>query len=270
MIIVLLLVVGLFAGFLSGLLGIGGGLVFTPILFYLFVKQNVSDPVTFTIATSLFCIILVSSSSTLKHIRQKNFSLHESLWIGLFGIIGTRFGKMITLSNWYSDTEFAVVFSVILLYTAWSFLYQKKVLNDSEEQLFLPIKWHSGLMVGGLGGFVASLAGLGGGIVMVPLLHKFFHKPFHQIVSLTSAAIVVISTSAVVQYGLAEVPTQTGSVYSLGYVDYGVALPLAIGGMIGANSGAKWALKVNKVILQRIFAGLAIAESIRLLANHLF
>lgn len=270
MLILLLLLIGLIGGILAGLLGIGGGLVFTPILFFLFIKQQVADPVAFTIATSLFCVILVSSSSTLKHIRQQNFSLKESLWIGILGILGTRLGKMITLSDWYSIREFAIVFSGILFYTAWSFLYQKKTDKTISASEPKEINWLAGLVIGGLGGFVATLSGLGGGIVMVPLLNKLYKKPFHQVVSLSSSAIVIISLAAVIQFALTQAPTEHAGKYAVGFVDFGAALPLALGGIMGANRGAKWSMIIDKIILQRIFAVLAIAEAIRLLVKHLF
>ena len=265
---ILLIVIGVFAGFLSGLLGIGGGLVFIPILFYMFTSQGVANPAVYAVATSLFCVILVSASSTIKHIQQKNFSLKESAWIGGFGAIGTYFGKQITTSDQFSEKEFAVIFAGILLYTAYSFLKSPKK-NVGHSKPPIEVKWSSGLLVGGLGGFVAALTGLGGGIVMVPMLNFIYHKPFNQVVSLSSAAIFIISIAAVVQYSFSSLTSTAISSVNLGYVDFGVGLPLAVGGMLGAGQGAKYAMTVNKALLKRIFAGLAIFEAIRLLAAHL-
>ena len=266
---ILLIVIGVFAGFLSGLLGIGGGLVFTPILFYMFTSQGVANPVVYAVATSLFCVILVSASSTFKHIQQQNFSLKESAWIGAFGAFGTYFGKQITTSEHFSEKEFAIIFSGILLYTAYSFLKPPKKDAESNKPS-VDVKWNSGLLVGGLGGFVAALTGLGGGIVMVPMLNFYYHKPFNQVVSLSSAAIFVISIAAVLQYSFSSLSGTAISTVNLGYVDFGVGLPLAIGGMLGAGQGAKYSMIVNKVLLKRIFAGLAVLEALRLLVEHLF
>lgn len=267
---IILLAVGLFAGFLSGLLGIGGGLIFTPILFYLFTSNDVAMPVSFTIATSLFCIILVSASSTYKHIRQQNFDLKESLFVAVFGVLGTSIGKQITTSGYYSEPVFSVVFIGILLYTAYSFLFKK---SATDKGLALPerkILAKDGFLVGGLGGFVAALAGVGGGIVMVPFLNLRYHKPFHQTVSITSFAILIISIAAVTQFAFSEVSIPAISPFRLGYVDFGAALPLALGGMITANYGAKLSTKLNRVLLQRLFAIMAILEAIRLLSEFVF
>ncbi|TNE74695.1 sulfite exporter TauE/SafE family protein [bacterium] len=264
-----LLLIGLVAGFLSGLLGIGGGLVFTPILFYLFTSNGIETPVSFTIATSLFCIILVSASSTYKHIKQKNFNLNESIFVALFGVLGTTIGKQITTSGYYSEPVFSAVFMMILLYTAYSFLVKQDGNSASGKSQELPIKAKDGFMVGGLGGFVAALAGVGGGIIMVPFLNLRYHKPFHQTVSITSFAIMIISLAAVFQFALSDVAVSTLSPYSLGYVDFGAAFPLALGGMITANYGAKLSTKLNRVLLKRLFAIMAILEAIRLASEFI-
>ena len=269
MFILILLLIGFFAGILSGLLGVGGGLIFTPILYYLFISNGVADPVTFTIATSLFCIILVSSSSSYKHIRQKNFNLNDSIYIALFGVVGTSIGKQITTSSYYSEREFTIVFTCILLYTAYSFLKNpsQKIETDLDEK---KLHWWDGLFVGGIGGFVASLVGLGGGIVMVPFLTLIYKKPFYKTVSITSFAIVIISISAVIQFSLTNTSSIAISSYQLGYVDFGTAFPLAFAGIIGANRGAKWSASINKLYLKRVFAILALVEAGRLLVEYFF
>lgn len=265
--VVFLVLLGLLAGFLSGLLGIGGGLIFTPILFYLFKSGGVSNPVTFTIATSLFCTILVSGTSSYKHIKLGNFNRKESLYVGLFGIIGTFIGKQITTSSYYSETEFSLFFMGILLYTAYSFLKTPKLNFDTTKKEVREIKPKDGFLVGGMGGLIAAMAGLGGGIVMVPFLNLIYHKPFHQTVSITSFAILIIAISAVFQFSLSNVPTNAISSLQLGYVDFGTALPLAIGGVVGASQGVRFTLSVNKVFLQKLFAYLAIIEAIHLFSN---
>lgn len=251
-------------------MGIGGGLIFTPILFYTFSSGGIANPVTFTVATSLFCIILVSTSSSLKQYRQDNLSVREAVWVGVFGAFGTSIGKYITTSSFYSETEFAIIFSIVLLYTAFNFFTKdSKTKNISQVSSEKEIKWMDGLLVGGIGGLLASLAGVGGGIIMVPLISMIYKKSFQKIVGITSLAIVLISLAAVIQFGWLNAP-QSLSGYAFGFVDYGVALPLMIGGMFGAHFGASWSIKINKKILHKIFASLALLEAIRMIINHIF
>jgi uncharacterized membrane protein YfcA len=88
-------------------------------------------------------------------------------------------------------------------------------------------------------------------------------------VSLSSAAIFIISISAVLQFAFSNTVGGAISTFNFGYVDFGTGLPMAIGGMIGAVFGAKMAMSVNKDLLKKIFAGLAVVEALRLLAEHL-
>lgn len=70
--LLLLLLVGLVAGVLAGLLGIGGGIIFTPVLFLLFEGAGVEDPVLWTIASGLFCTFIAASGSIVRQYLQNN------------------------------------------------------------------------------------------------------------------------------------------------------------------------------------------------------
>ena len=72
MTILILLLLGLFAGVMSGLLGIGGGTIFTPVLFYFFNDAGVENPELWTIGTSLFCTFSATSGGTIRQIQQKS------------------------------------------------------------------------------------------------------------------------------------------------------------------------------------------------------
>ena len=84
----ILLLLGIAAGVLAGLFGIGGGILFTPILFLLFNDAGVSDPVLWTIGSSLFCTFIASTGSSLRQYRQDNFFLKEGTAVGLLGAAG--------------------------------------------------------------------------------------------------------------------------------------------------------------------------------------
>lgn len=264
----ILLAIGLFAGYLAGLLGVGGGIIFTPILLYLFVSNSVSDPVSFTIATSLLCTLSASLSSSVKHFKSKNNVWKEGIWIGFGGIFGTYFGKILTTSEIYDRSEFSLVFGLILIYTSYNFLMNtvpkthKKLLTKEA----IDISLLKGLLIGILGGFVASIAGLGGGVVVVPILSLIFYQPYEKTVGVSSFTIVIITFSATLQYALFSNSNSIGlTQYTLGYVDFGTALPIILGTIFSAQLGVKHALMVNQRILKRLFAVLLLIVAIRML-----
>lgn len=264
---IILLLLGIVAGTLAGLFGIGGGILFTPILFLLFNDAGLSDPVLWTIGSSLFCTLIASIGSSIRQFRQDNFFWSEGLKVGLLGTIGVILGKWVVTSGYYTEEEFVIFFSLLFIYVAFMFFRRGK-LSDSEIEVDRGIvRLKEAAVTGGAGGFVAALAGIGGGAVMVPVLNLYYRKAIQKTVSISSLAIVFISLSGVIQLALIEAPGQSLSGHALGVVDFGTALPLAVGGLAGGFIGAFINLKADRRYLQFGFALLAIAMTIKLISE---
>src|SRR5690554_768580 len=101
---------------IAGLMGVGGGIIFTPVLFFLFENAGVQDPVVWTIGSGLFCTFIAAFGSTIRQHLQKNMFWKEGIVLGIMGAIGIYLGKLIVVSKYYSETEFAIFFSLVLLY----------------------------------------------------------------------------------------------------------------------------------------------------------
>lgn len=267
--IFLLLLIGLLAGILAGLLGIGGGILFTPALFLLFHNAGIEHPVLWSIGSSLFCTFVSALSSSIRQRQQRNFYWQEGLSVGLFGIVGTFAGKQVTTSPFYSEMEFTILFSLVLLFAAYMFLRRGNHAGKRKEKSTGQLKVKQTSVVGGIGGFLASLAGIGGGAAMVPLLNLAYHKPMEKAVSISSLAIVLISLGGWGQLAWMDVTAAGITHYTLGYVDFGAALPLVIGGFSGGFAGAWINLKIKRRYLQWGFAALAIVVAIKLLSEVL-
>lgn len=263
----ILLVLGVVAGIVAGLFGLGGGILFTPILFVVFSDAGIQDPVVLTIASSLFCTFIASLASSVRQYQQQNIYWSEGLKIGILGAVGVSVGKMVITSPYYSKTEFVIFFSLLLLYVAYMFYRRGSQKSKEISSDDSPLGWGASFITGGLGGFVAALAGIGGGGVMVPLMNLWYKKPFAKSVSISSLAIVVISLSAWIQLGIVGNNVGTLTAYHWGYVDFGAALPLAAGGLLGGFLGALINLKINRRYLQYAFAVLAVGMAVKLLAE---
>lgn len=262
----ILLALGMVAGIIAGLFGLGGGILFTPILFVVFSDAGIENPVVLTIGTSLFCTFIASVGSSIRQYNQQNFFWTEGARVGLLGVLGVTLGKWIITSDYYSQKEFVIFFSILLMYVSWLFFRR----GDSDDQQAKinnkPVRWKESGVTGGLGGFVAALAGIGGGGVMVPILNLYYHRPFKKTVSISSLAIVFISLSGWVQLALQEAGN-TLTHYHIGSVDFGAALPLAFSGLLGGFLGAFLNLKIERKFLQFAFAALAVGMAVKLLSE---
>ncbi|MEX1136728.1 MAG: sulfite exporter TauE/SafE family protein [Balneolales bacterium] len=268
----ILILFGLFAGLLSGMLGIGGGLIFAPVLYYLFDFNEVQNPELWTIGSSLFCTCVTALSGTLKHIQMNNIYNKESLRIGVFGILGTFIGNTIATSSYFSHREFVTLFSILLIYTGSTFIRKAAAgkvaapAGDNNKK----ISWIQALKIGSGGGLVASLAGVGGGIILVPLMNLFYKTPFTKTVSISVYAIILISFSGAFQLALDTPATSGVSAFTLGFVDFGASFALVIGAFAGANLGAYLHDRVNLSYLQILFAILTFTVSGKMIYDALF
>lgn len=260
----ILLLLGIVAGVIAGLFGLGGGILFTPILFIVFSDAGIENPVVLTIGSSLFCTFIAASGSSLRQYQQRNFYWGEGIKVGLLGAVGVAIGKMVITSPYYSQREFVIFFSLLLFYVAYMFYRRGERGRKQISAMDSPVSWLQSAVTGGLGGFVAALAGIGGGGVMVPLLNLWYKKKFVRAVSISSLAIVLISLSGWIQLGLAGA-ADTLTAYHWGYVDFGAALPLAAGGLLGGFLGALLNVRINRRYLQYAFSVLAVAMAVKLI-----
>jgi hypothetical protein len=263
--LIILLLIGLIAGILAGLLGIGGGIIFTPVLFFLFEGAGVEDPVLWTIASGLFCTFIAASGSTVRQYLQDNIFWGEGIKLGFMGAVGVYLGKLVITSPYYSRTEFVIFFSIMLLYVAYMMFGRGKDRRNEYDREFKKLGIGQTLTAGGIGGFVAALAGVGGGGVMVPIMNLFYNQPFKKAVSVSHLAMILMVTSGWIQLALEPGAISGITEFSVGYVDFGAAFPLAIGGLIGGFGGAYFNQKIKRKYLQWGFAVLAVAMAGRLI-----
>ena len=263
--ILFLVIIGVAAGILAGLMGIGGGIIFSPVLFFLFEKAGVEHSVTWSVASGLFCTLVAAGSSAIRQAIARHLFLAESIKLGIFGAIGITAGKLLLTSPYYNRTEFVLFFSALLLYTAYLMFRRGRDTMSENDREFTDLKAGHAFVTGGIGGFVASLAGVGGGGIMVPIMNLFYKQPFRKTVSISQLGMVIMVSVGVIQLALSQ-PAESGITgFHLGYVDFGAALPLSMGGLVGAYAGAYFNHRINRKYLQWGFAILATIMATRLI-----
>lgn len=180
-----LLPLGILAGLLSGLLGIGGGLVFSPLLLLLGLDAHQA------LATSTLAIVPTTLAGTLTHLRNRSIPLAPGVAIGagaLFtGLLFSQLGA--ALSGW----QLLSLQSLMYLVLAFS-IQPRDGLPRSDPQRVLPL---TGLAAVGLvAGFATGMLGVGGGLVMVPLMVRLLKVPVHLAIRLSTLAVLCSASAA--------------------------------------------------------------------------
>jgi uncharacterized membrane protein YfcA len=259
--IILLFFGGCLGGFLAGLLGVGGGLIYIPLIGLLLSQQHdilSDDIVKFTLANSFGLVFLSGVSGIYRQIKLNVYSFKNSLTIGIPGAIAaTSMSYFIQNGNWYQKDKFQFVFLFFLLISIANMIFGKKN-EPSNTHALSNSNVLIRIFVGLFAGIVVSLSGLGGGIVMVPLFRWLLKKPIHEATSLSLSIIPLISIIPIVQYLTApNVPQLTQYGYQFpqfGFLVWPYFVPMAIGVIFFSSFGQKTAPKVSVFWLRVIFA----------------
>lgn len=271
--LLVLLGAGAAAGFVAGLVGIGGGIIFTPVLL-VYLQQIGTAPALvskLTIGSSLVCTFVAALASARHQLRRGAVSLRTAGWVGgssaLAVVLVTGF---VTTRPWYDATVFQAVFASLLLIVAIRMAAPSEPVgeNDATESA-AAASWQGPTLfgIGSAAGTVATAAGVGGGIVLVPAYHRLLRLPMHRAVGTSSATIALISAAGIVSYAAlgwgADVPAT-----ALGYVDTR-ALLLALPALGTARLGVWAAHRLPTRPLRLLFAALAAFVAVRMLYNAL-
>lgn len=262
----LLSIAGLGAGFIAGLVGVGGGVVFTPVLFAVYgvvgVPPGVRTPL--TVGTGLFCTGLAAGMSAIHHARRGAVLPRMALGVGVASAVAIGVvSRFVVTRPWYDAALFQLLFATVLLVVAGRMVWWTGSEPLLSEEKSAP-QWRVWLGTGTAAGTVAAAVGVGGGVVLVPAYHRWLRLPMHRAVGTSSATIVLISVLSIVAYaGLgAGVDGRPG--LALGYVDLGTGLLLAGPAVVGAQGGAALAHRFETRGLRWSFVLLAVVVAGRL------
>jgi uncharacterized protein len=238
--LLLLALLGLCGGALSGLVGVGGGIVFVPALLYV-AGWNITEAV----AASLAIIVFSSLSGTIRNARSENpVSWRTAVLLSLAVAPSTLIG--VAISRVSPDVVVELAFAALLLCLAYPTAKGRSDGVRASKNIPVALVFAAGVGIGALSGLV----GVGGGVLMVPLMVLGMGLTTKTAIS-TSLA-VVLSAGVVGALGYIAV----------GVVDLGALPPLILGAMAGAWLGVRLRDPLPDRALRVGFAGFMVVTAV--------
>jgi len=255
---------GAVAGILAGLLGVGGGIVIVPVLFWLFglleFPQSVSMHV--AVATSLATIIPTSLSSARAHHTRGALDMGLLRLWAPYIFTGALMGGVV--SKFLDSAQLTALFGVVAFAMAVNLAIPRPSSTPPMEKL--P---RTGVVRAGLGGgigFVSALMGIGGGALSVPAL-TVFGVPVHRAIGVAAAFGFVIAVPGTAGFIWSGLGVAGRPPLSAGYVNLPAAIVIFSVSVFTAPVGARIAHKVNARTLRLAFAAFLAVTALRMIAK---
>ena len=240
--------VGVIAGILAGLLGVGGGLVIVPALAVAFSLQGVPDTVLMHLAvgTSLATIVFTSLASIRAHHKRRavRWSLFVRLTPGI--VVGALLGAAI--AGLLPGNELRLLFGLFALGVALQMALNLKPAPHRQ----LPGALGMGL-AGALIGAVSALVGIGGGSMTVPFL-TWCNVVVRQAVATSAACGLPIALAGAAGFVVTGWQAADLPEYSNGYLYWPAFVGITVASTLFAGLGAKLAHSLPATMLKRVFA----------------
>jgi uncharacterized membrane protein YfcA len=259
--IIILLGTGVVIGFASGLLGVGGGFIMAPVLYFVFVDMDIPPDTAIRLAfgTNLLVILFTSLSGTWRHNKKGAVYWRAAVVMGLSGLVIAYGGA--TLAARLPGDALKIAFGIIVLLAALRMLVGRMRLTDQEavSNPWVWVAWGVPL------GLITGVIGLGGGVVAVPIMVMALRFPIHRAVATSLAIIAIKSVGGIAGYivnglGVPDLPA-----YTIGYVNLYAGFLLIVSSFLVAQVGAIAAHRLPARQLRLIFALLMLYIGLRMI-----
>jgi uncharacterized membrane protein YfcA len=257
--ILLYIAAGSIAGFLAGLLGVGGGVVIIPILMFIFAAQHfpADHMIHIAVGTSLASIMFTSVSSLRVHHEHKavNWGIVKSITPGI--LLGTLIGTFIAAK--IPAGLLKAFFIVFLFYVA------TQLLLNIRPKPARQLPGTGGMIAaGGFIGFVSSFVGIGGGAMSVPFM-TWSNVKMHNAIGTSAAIGFPIAVAGTVGYVLNGRSASDLPDWCFGFVHLPSLAGLVVASVLLAPFGARAAHKLPVETLKKIFAAFLYIIGIKML-----
>lgn len=245
-----LLLLGSVGGILAGLLGIGGGVVYVLIFSHYLLSYQLNDSaiVQATIANSLFAILFAGVSGSYKQWKNKNFYPSSIFITGIAATIGSIFfSYLISVGDWYTKDRFSWLFITLLLFIAFRLFTQRNKNKFEQDNDANKVQLFS---TGLISGTISAFSGVGGGVIIVPILTDIVKMPIKKATSISLGVISIMALFTSV-YNIVLHRFILSDVNQVIY--FNLAIPVAIGSLLAAPIGVQIASKLEPKQIRIIF-----------------
>ena len=256
-----LILIGICAGFASGLLGVGGGFLIVPLQYFLLKYIGVEPDLAILISlgTSLAIIIPTSLSGAYRHTKTMDNIVMPGIRLGIFGIIGGFLGGF--AASALPSRTLEIIFGCLLLSITVNNIIN---INKEREEARIPFNLITSGIIGLLVGFSSGLLGIGGGIFLIAILTALLGFSLIEAIGTSSIFISLTAIGGFFSYMISGWGVSTFP-YSIGYVSIINFILIACFSVPMASLGAKIAHKVPQKKLKIVFSILVLYMALKML-----
>ena len=253
------------SGFMAGLLGVGGGIIIVPALYYAFTVLDF-DLVTrmhLAVGTSLAIIIPTSIISTKTHMEYDAVDFKMVKSFGLFILIGVVMGTFLAVN--LKTPTLVLFFSIFAFMVGLFFIFLREKLVENPKTISNIVKNISGIVIG----FISVPLGIGGGSLMVPFMRTFGYDIRKSIGTAAAVGFLISLSGTITMIMGGKIIDNINTPFSVGYINllgFAVFVPVT---MIMARLGAKAVYKIDKKLLSKIFGTFLLIVSVRSFVEYL-
>lgn len=279
--VILVFGMGAIVGILSGIFGVGGGFLMTPLLIM------IGIPPTVAAASDSNQIVGASTSGTLAHYKMGNVDFKMGILLLIGGVIGGTLGvQLIKILRQAGNADFLIKITYVLMLGfvgTYMFIESLQALRKKEVdhqapkkesrygQLVKKLPWQTDfeksgirlsilmpLVLGSFVGVLAAIMGVGGGFIMVPVMVYLLRMPMHVVVGTSLFQILFTCIDVTIMQS-----------YTNHTVDFILAVILLLGSTLGAQFGAKLSKKLKGDQLKILLASIVLVVMVKMLLDLL-
>ena len=247
--IIILLATGAVSGFAGGMLGLGGAFLMTPMQFMVYTRMGLPEDVAILTAfgTSLLVVLMTAINGAWRHHREKAVSWRVAIIMGGSGLLFSLGGA--TLAVYIPGAALKITFGVIALFGCIRMLIATRERTEAEpvNNPWLWVAWAIPV------GLLSGILGVGGGVLMIPILVIALRFKMHNAVANSLAIMIFMSIGGIIGYIVNGIGVAGRPDYSIGYINIPSWALLAIPSAIMAQVGAMTAHKMPRKLLMYLF-----------------
>ena len=253
------------AGFMAGLLGVGGGIIMVPALYYAFTVLDFElvTRMHLAVGTSLAIIIPTSIISTKTHMEYDAVDFKMVKSFGIFILIGVIAGTFLAVN--LKTPTLVLFFSIFAFMVGLFFIFLREKLVENPKTISNIVKNISGIVIG----FISVPLGIGGGSLMVPFMRTFGYDIRKSIGTAAAVGFLIAISGTITMIIGGKIINNINTPFSVGYIKllgFAIFVPVT---MIMARLGAKAVYKINKKLLSKIFGTFLLIVSVRSFIEYL-